>query len=65
MIICPQCRNNSLDFLKVKYYCKSDNLEGLAHSHVECLKCGENFNYWHESEKRLKEVFGSQFETYK
>ncbi len=61
---CPEC-HKTLDKPFVKYYSNGEsNIDGLKHSHIIC-NCGREFNYWHESEKRLKEVFGQNYEIYK
>jgi hypothetical protein len=49
----------------VKYHNSgSDNIDNLAHSHLQCPFCGWQFNRWHCGIDRLKEVFGNQFHLY-
>ncbi len=61
---CPECKIY-IDKPVVKYYSDGkDNIDELKYSHIVC-QCGREFLHWHETEKRLKEVFGKNYEIYK
>jgi len=53
---CPnkKCRNTK-KFTEV-FRSKTDNLNGLDHSHFQCDVCGQNFNVWNEPIERLKKL---------
>ena len=60
-ITCPRCHTGDC---KEIFRSKEDTIDNLDHAHIECNQCGYNFNHWHETEARLKEVYGDQWETY-
>ena len=60
-IECPRCHNK--EYIEL-YHSKTDAIDGLDHSHMECKTCGYHYNYWNESIERLKEVYRGQYKNY-
>jgi Fe2+ or Zn2+ uptake regulation protein len=64
---CPEtygfkkCYSNKF---KELYHSKTDNIDGLDHSHMLCEECGAQFNYWNEPLERIKEAYGDSYKTY-
>lgn len=42
----------------------SDNIDGLAHHHLECQQCGNQFNLWDCTIDMIKKIFGDSWKTY-
>lgn len=61
----PKCKNRNQNNFKELFRSNTDRIDGLDHSHMKCNICKCEFNHWHESEEKLKTVFGSSYNLYK
>ena len=56
----PQGCNNQTAFTELRRS-KTDNIDGLDHSHMRCDQCGMEFNVWHEPEDKIKALLGDLY----
>ena len=48
----------------ISYNDGSDNIDNIAHYHLECQQCGNHFNLWNVATNKIKKVFGSDWKVY-
>lgn len=63
ILSCPKC-NKKAEHKIISINDGSDNVDNLGHSHMECVLCGQNWNWWHDNDK-LKKILGNIYDTYK
>jgi ribosomal protein L40E len=62
-LICSKCNS---DKIVLRGETKAeDTINGLGHLHLECMKCGNQFNQWVADKEKVKKEFGESYELYK